>query len=193
MAVIVHSAPLRRRHFAPGFCTFASLLNVCSWLVVVIVPFVLAFTSGAFWRKQAIHYEQPNVHFRHKVLFYLNGIETSLDGQESTLTLAYSNLKQANEVLQGSATLRAPSLRSVVSDANDDGLMDEHELDIHFPLRSGEKITHVTALLWYDYVLQDQVKEAFESLVYVEASSGSAPAAALEAYGTIALVQVRRV
>ena len=67
--------------------------------------------------------------------------------------------------------------------------MENHDLKAIFPLRTGEKISHVTALLWYDYILQDAVKQAFESLVYVDSSCGASPASEIAVYGDIGLIQ----
>ena len=189
MAVVVHEAKLRRRHYVTSWFSFAWCLHILTWVVVLVVPLFMAFTSGDFWKKQDIYYEHPTVTFRYKSIFLLHGVKADASGNEESLTIAYSSIKQANDVLQESCSLRAPDLTSVGTDGNHDGKMESHNLKAVFPLRTGEKISHVTALLWYDYVLQDAVKEAFESLVYVDSSSGASPAKTLTVYGDIGLVQ----
>lgn len=63
----VFQVPIQRRYTAPC-CSCAVCLRLLSIVVLIVVPFFLAFTSHSFWLKESLHYEQPKVIFKHQVL-----------------------------------------------------------------------------------------------------------------------------
>ena len=65
--VQLYGTSLQRR-YSSSACSSACCVRVLSLLILLILPYFLAFTSHSFWLKESVHYEQPSVLFKHDAI-----------------------------------------------------------------------------------------------------------------------------
>ncbi len=67
LSITLHTDYYQRVFLSPGICSWAYIFHLLVLFTLIVLPFVLTFSSGEFWVKQAIYQEQPRVTFNHKV------------------------------------------------------------------------------------------------------------------------------
>ena len=103
LAMELYKVPVYRRYIA-GRVSCASCVRLVSLVVVILVPFFLAFVSHAFWRKEGVHYEQATVRFKHQAVVMTRGQDAG--GAQSLIFSAVD----ADKFVSGSH-VRAPMTR----------------------------------------------------------------------------------
>ena len=99
----LYKVPVYRRYIA-GRVSCASCVRLVSLVVIILVPFFLAFVSHAFWRKEGVHYEQATVRFKHQAVVMTRGQDAG--GAQSLIFSAVD----ADKFVSGSH-VRAPMTR----------------------------------------------------------------------------------
>jgi len=159
--VVVHQQPHETRHLAPR-CSCAYL---CSWfalVVAILVPYFVAFHTNNFWVKEKVWLQQPTVQFKHTALVMVEGAAAG--------TAAHWSTEPSVNKLYGSS-LRVAEVSSFENDVNRDGKADSSSVTLSVPLEAGEKVHHASAILLFNYALDDAVAVELEGLVYVDGSS----------------------
>jgi len=152
----IHSDHLRRHHFAP-VCSAATLFQIISFAVTVIVPFIIAYNSAGMWMYEKCYRHQPNIHFKHDVFL------TGRDNTDFSL-MVWSTSNNFNSLMQNQ--LRIPAIRSHEHDDNLDGINDWLDFEADIPLRDDEKISSVSVLLTFDYQLNEMTELRMESALW---------------------------
>lgn len=162
----VYSHPLRRS-YAARLCSWAMFVQLLVFGFLLTIPYLAAYRSGGMWLKEAEFREQPRVHFKQSFMIQLRG---STPGSE----LVWSSFPYYNFLLQDS--LRAASVKTRETDANNDGLNDELLLEVSFPLGDSEQVAAVFGIFFFDYQLHakaDLQMEGAAVLQFEAASAGS--------------------
>eukprot|EP01105_Mastigella_eilhardi_P006729 TRINITY_DN18292_c0_g1_i1.p1 TRINITY_DN18292_c0_g1~~TRINITY_DN18292_c0_g1_i1.p1 ORF type:complete len:327 (+),score=79.40 TRINITY_DN18292_c0_g1_i1:44-982(+) len=155
---------------------FHALLTVCLW----VLPFLIAFATPSFWVKEGYYYEVPRTHFKHQLVAMFEGPGT---------LLTWSTVPEWNSLQ--SAHLRLPSVKAREVDNNYDGITDEFHASVAMPLVGSESITHVYAMLLFQYDLKDRIRLAMETAIYVDEANSAGDHSVLTVQGDMHLAQRR--
>lgn len=182
MGFQVWSVPLQRR-FIASKVSCGCCLVILFWLVVLAVPFFLAYTSQSFWLKTSSYLEEPRAEFKYQALLVATGSDAN--GQPSTMTFSTSP-----ELRRGALhnTVRAASLRTYTEDHNLDRAPEAVHVEFELPLKPGEKVHGLSALLMFQIDFNARAKIKLEAAAYVDYSS-ALPGASLFVDGDLLLVQ----
>jgi transmembrane protein 231 len=182
MGFQVWTVPLQRRFIASTVSCGCCLVLVF-WAVVLLVPFFLAYTSQSFWLKESDYLEFPRAQFKYQALLVATG--TDVNNEPTTLTFSTSP-----EIRRGPLynTVRPASLRTYSEDSNLDRAPEAVHLNFELPLKPGEKIYGLSALLMFQMDLNNRVKVKLESAAYIDYSS-AVPGASFFVDGDLILQQ----
>lgn len=149
---VIHTEPFARRYVAP-LCSFACLAVAVIVVATLILPFVIAYSSRAFWLKENSYREQPTVSFKHSLVLLLGG-STSSSGATVRLPfqLAWSTDPQYNRV--ANTVVRTPVVKTADVDEDRDGKNDYFQFTISMPAYPGENIHEARLAFFFDYTLQ---------------------------------------
>jgi hypothetical protein len=157
--------PIRRRYYANSFSA-AYCYFLASVSCLVILPFMLSYSSYGLWLKTNTYREQPLAAYKYKCLITLHGADA--DGVDKEFF--YSTMGSVNALR--SESLRMATVRSRETDENLDSIPDELMLEVLVPMQAGETVRGVDAVIFFDYMLQDRAKIQMESLAFMSYSSG---------------------
>ncbi|XP_021003242.1 transmembrane protein 231 isoform X2 [Parasteatoda tepidariorum] len=116
-----------------------------------------------FWRKVDFYREQPDISFKHKMLIIL---ETKPPNQ----MIFWSTYENINEVMKQDVFQSLPEIEHREGDSNRDGIKDELEMMIDFPL-SNQEIIAAKIILIFDYKLSLYSHFRMESAAFIHHSS----------------------
>ncbi len=159
MPVELFSEPLRRRYYASYF-SLAYLFFLTTVFILVGLPFFLSY-SPTFWLKTSSYRSQLKSTYSHKII-------VTAEGPSGTV-LAYSSMPSVNKFHD---TYRAMSVSTLPHDNNFDGIMDEFDIEISIPLRSGEEVSKVDVMVFFSTMVMGSSRMVFESPVHFTFSSG---------------------
>lgn len=170
---------------SPEICYRASLcskgtvfLGICTVLTVTL-PFLLGYKSHGFWLKESTYQEQPDVHFKHRII-------SVLDTTRPEHPLTWSSYPALNDMM--GQTVRTPLISSFEEDTNKDGKNDKLVLDLEFPLLDQEKVLGFRLLMGFDLKLFTMRRVHMSCLAYLSHSSG-VPGSQATALGDLTLHQ----
>jgi len=152
--VEVHSEPLQKRYSASR-CSLSYIFWLAYYVAIVVAPFAIAYSTHAFWQKQAVYQDQLTTTFNY-------GLVYMLEGQNTFLT--WSSLTDYNNLID-SSQLRVPSISVARDDNNNDGITDEYEISIDIPIETTERAERLTLWLLFSSSLNDRVRMNMESLL----------------------------
>lgn len=170
MSFEVHREPLYRRYYAPA-ASFTCLYAICVGIVLVLLPLFISYNTSTFWIKEQIVYDQPDVDYRYITLIECTGLSES---NAEPLSLFYSTSSSINELYSNS--LRVPFLSSAVQDDNFDGKTDRLEINVQMPLAMDERITGLTAVVYFDVKISDKAKYFFDAVAFTNFESANSMA-----------------
>ena len=151
----VFNEPLSRRYRA-ACCSWASLCNFILVVIIIIIPYIWAYTSHSFWLKEGTYREQPWMAFNHKMLVQLNVKDSSLDHEYTALM--WSTEPAVNAL--ANQQFRPAMIMANPTDDNGDARPDKFNITVDFPLSRTETVVGVQAIAFFDYELQDRVSGA---------------------------------
>lgn len=108
------------------------------------------------WIQERAFREQPDVHFRHELMYQAQGASY----------LTWSTGANYNRLNQGH--VRIPVVKSREVDENGDGLRDRLELELSLPLMDNESVTRFSLVLGLDYHLREFVDLRMQGIVYID-------------------------
>jgi len=167
-----------RRFYAPLFSS-AYMFRTITAMSAIIVPFIISYTIQPFWLTQSSYLDQPRVNFKHQMILMLEGTKPGSD-------IVWSTYDQLN--LMMGQKFRVAQIQARAEDANLDGKMDELHLSAKVPLKTGEIIHHVRAIMFFDYQLSGKVNLQMESAAYLDHVS-MVSGGELELWGSLQLRQ----
>lgn len=88
------------RQFIGNKCSLAFYFCVVLYVIGILLPFFLAFSTNNFWLNTKVYYEQPTVNFRNEIIVFVN---------TDSGTKAYSSIKSINELIQ--SKISAPTTK----------------------------------------------------------------------------------
>tara|TARA_B100000795_G_scaffold235062_1_gene194538 strand:- start:165 stop:1070 length:906 start_codon:yes stop_codon:yes gene_type:complete len=153
------------------------------WVVVLFVPFFLAYTSESFWLKTSTYMEFPRAEFKYQALL----VATGIDGNNQPTTMTFSTSPELRRGLLYN-TVRPANLRTYSDDNNLDKAPEAIHLEFELPLQPNEKIHGLSALLMFQVDLSARAKIKLESAAYVDYNSAVA-GGSLYVDGDLMLVQ----
>jgi transmembrane protein 231 len=160
--VEVYSEPLCERYYASRL-SMAWATKAAYWVLLFVVPFFIAYNSSDFYVREKMYYEQPIVSFTKQVIVRAEGAGGDY--------ITWSSIPEYNTAV-GKSRTRAPSMvKSFSTDADLDFRNEEIDVRLDFPLRAGEAITSVTAVLFFSVQLADRLRLDTVAPVVVQASS----------------------
>ncbi|KAL1515660.1 hypothetical protein AB1Y20_002278 [Prymnesium parvum] len=162
--VTLHAEPICVRYHANKL-SCASFCNVLYWVVLLVVPYVLAYVAGGLWSSDVLGHEQPAVRFRHEAL-----VEAHATSATSTLvTLGWSSSSVLNAAL--GTSLRPSELRAWSEDDDRDGRAETLVFVLRMPLGEDERVHSVSLMLGLDVLYDRATSLRTNSSVFVQHNS----------------------
>lgn len=122
-----------------------TLVYVLTTFLSIVLPFVFAYTSEGFWRKQNVFYETPDVKFTGKYLFQaLTNISSPI------MCSSYSKYSDINFL---SNDIVCPEITVHEVDKNDDLINEEIQVGLKINLPENCKINFFTFIIPLDFKL----------------------------------------
>lgn len=167
-----------RRKYKTSVCSKATVFYVIASLLTFIPPLLITYRSQGFWKKINFYREQPDVHFKHKMLLLL---ETK-DPEQLIFWSSFPNLNQLM-----SKRMRIPTIENREEDVDRDGRNDRLHMNINVPV-ADEEVLSVKLILIFDYKLHLYSSFQMESLAFIQYSSPFA-GSSLSVVGELSLQQ----
>jgi len=165
--VTVHAEPLEVVYRANRLsCTTCCALFY--WVVLLIVPYVLAYVTGGLWAREVLGRERPAVRFTHEALMEAYG-RSSVSASASLVRMGWSTSAEINAAL--GADWRPSDLRAWSEDADRDGRPETLQFVLRVPLASGEQIHSISLMLGFGAVYDSATALRINSSVAVTHSS----------------------
>lgn len=157
----LHKEPITIQYQASPFSK-AGIFYVSVLILTFIPPLLIAYRSQGFWQRMDTYREQPEIHFKHDMILYL---ETLLPEK----SLAWSTFKNFNQLLQD--RVRVPFIQTSETDWNGDGKLDDLNLSLSIPITNEEQIRGVTLLLLFDVKLHRLSSVGLSGLALIQDES----------------------
>ncbi|OQS00038.1 hypothetical protein THRCLA_06287 [Thraustotheca clavata] len=166
---LIHDQVVHKRYYAP-ICSFAYVLSWINGLLMVFLPFILAYGGSAFWIRSINYVEQPKVEYTYQVMLIVQGTRIDGNGNEIGFSAFWSTLpSRINQLV--APILRSAQIRSYADDDNQDGLVDRFSMEVVIPVSSSEIINSVALLAAYNVTIQSHAKLSMDSVVYLSHTS----------------------
>ncbi|XP_065676087.1 transmembrane protein 231 isoform X2 [Hydra vulgaris] len=175
--LVVHHESVKH-YYRAHFCSMALWFFISVALITYIVPLFLAYQSHGFWIKEHTYREQPEVHFKHEFVLFL---------QTTGKLIGYSTIENLNTVLLGE-NIRFPIVRSYEVDQNLDGKNDFMKFEVQTPVLDNELIQSIQLLLFFDYRLYTYSNLRMESLAFISFQT-CIPGSEFKSNGVLKFVQ----
>lgn len=164
---ILFSEPLCKVYNASVFsCSY-----VFCWflfLVAIVLPFFLAFSTYDFWKKLQIYQEQPQVLYREEIVVMIYSETESISGSSIFITpntQVFSSLGSINDMYFES--ISPMLIESSLIDTNFDGLADSYDFKIT-AYTSSQAIRNIKIMSFYDYKIRSRIKMDMVGMALVD-------------------------
>eukprot|EP00730_Choanoeca_flexa_P000606 TRINITY_DN10265_c0_g1_i1.p1 TRINITY_DN10265_c0_g1~~TRINITY_DN10265_c0_g1_i1.p1 ORF type:complete len:309 (+),score=51.45 TRINITY_DN10265_c0_g1_i1:85-1011(+) len=157
MMTVILSRSLRRQYHAK-WLSAAGALQIVFLLLVLIIPFLIAYRCGGFWLRQSSYREQPRISFNHQLIIELEDAQGQTYGYS---TFANLNTMYGSKLMPG-------VIKSRNHDDNEDSIVDSSELIVSIPKSLDQRFVHVRLLALYTYQLEEFGRIALQAPVFVE-------------------------
>lgn len=166
------SQPLLKVYRAPVLsCSFIFCFFL--FMVAVVLPFFLAFSTYDFWKERGIYNEQPQVLYRKELIVMVYSETLSVSGTSivtTPSTQVFSTLGALNSMYFES--LSPMLIRSSLLDYNFDDYPDMYDFNITV-YTAGANVKNVKVLSFYDYRIRSRIKMDMVSLAYADVDTPS--------------------
>eukprot|EP00741_Cyanophora_paradoxa_P005710 tig00000903_g5534.t1 len=162
---------VKRRYLAPRF-SLAYAFDRLSIAFIIIITYIIAYSTHSFWVKEQAYREQPIVRFKAQYFVTLAGQDSAAGNELFELYLsddAYVTSLLADHT-------RATEIRAQEDDPNNDGRVDAIQIYMRVPLRPTEAVRQIKGLFFFDFQLGDYAKLRMESAAYLAGDTALAPA-----------------
>ena len=185
----VHRQALTRRYYASLF-SGTTLFCALESFLLLFLPLIIAFSSGAFWLTEVTLLSQPQVEYTYTTIVQIEGMNAPSNGSSGsspfTVIATPSSLLQSilgspsfssSSLSSGGVKVRQAVVRSAQFDDLRDGVIDRIELSLLIPLLPSERVTSITALAFLNAKLVSEalggVSYAFDALASTSYASSS--------------------
>lgn len=156
-----------------------------AWLctiLLIVIPFVVAYAGGNFWIKEATYREQPTVSFAHDLVVQIDNGAKMLWSTIPELNAHYAD------------NIRVPTIRYRPIDENRDGIIDEIVVTVSMPAgglvsQTPSNAASVFFAPQFKYQLVGTSRLSMRSLAVVQASTPLPGATSVEFRGHLSLRQ----
>ena len=159
----------------------ANFIWFITWSFNVYLALLIVYRSDGMWIKSISVFAKPDVSFQHDLLLVLE------KSHPSPGKLVYSTFPHLNKFLSTS-NFRIPRISNYETDDDEDGLLDQLNLEIQMPLQPNEEITGVFIVVFFDWRLRSdkssKKKFRMESTAVVDYKSNT-PGSALSVSGDL--------
>lgn len=121
-----------------------------TWLLNILLPFLLMYQREGIWIKSSTLVTQPDVSFRHQFILTLE------QSQSSPGIIFYSTFPELNYLMDPSL-MRTPEISSYELDNNNDGKKDSLYLKLNLPIEWKEEILGINLYLFFHYKIKSIV------------------------------------
>lgn len=184
MGFEVWNVPLRRR-FVADRLSCGCCLSLIYWIIILVTPFFLAYTSESFWLKTSTYRESPQADFAYKALLEASALDSNQLPQ--VLSFATASEIRAYPI---SKNVRPMQLRTYKVDGNNDGAPEVVNVEIDLPLKTGENVYGLAGIVLFQVNFDDRAKVLVEGAVHFDYNSAM-PGAQFYVDGDFTLVQKR--
>lgn len=168
--VLLFSQPLKRSFQAP-LCSCSTLFCFFFFMVAIILPFFIAFSTHNFWKKREVYFEQPKVLYRQELIIQVTSSTTLVS--DSTLSLTqtsafYSTIGELNDLYY--EELSPVIIKSSTLNTNFDDYPEEFNFNITLYTAS-EDIRNVKILSFFDYQIRKVIKMDIIGMAYIDVNT----------------------
>ena len=185
MVVSILKDAFERRYHA-NICSFSFLIFLFILALTLILPFILAVSTGSLWSKSGSFYIQPDVEFTGA--FLATSIHRNSETNGLPIVQSYSTLNKINSLISPENSM-TPTYSTSSSDNNLDGLEDNIRFEIGIP---GDPLNleNVKLILEFTYKIDDISKLSMKTGVYLDLQAGEGGAARMEVDGVMEFRQI---
>lgn len=133
------SEPVKLR-YSNSRCSLAYLFTIVFYIVVILFPFYLGFSTHSFWKKHETLYIQPTVTFENKFILMLEG--------RAGTQISWSSFPAYNGLLSPTSG-RPVQISASSRDDNRDGIPDVYTISASVSLNPGEEINKASMYLFF--------------------------------------------
>ena len=162
--VTLHVEPVCVRYRANQL-SCAACWTLFYWVVVLVVPYIVAYVTGGLWSREVIGREQPAVRFRQEALLEAYTTRTSLP----LVKLGWSTSSEINSAFGDE--LRPSELRTWTEDDDRDGRVETLAFQLRVPLAAGERMHSISLMLGFDVIFDRATSLRMNSSIFVQHSS----------------------
>ena len=173
--VRVYTEYYSRKYYAPCL-SFGSFCCVLSFIILIVLPFLLSFATNKFWTKTNFYHEQPLVKPNGNVFMQ---VSTTAGNKY------FSSIKAVQSQYQG--YLLAPVIEVIADDHDGDGINDLITFRAKVPITTST-VRQVGVAFGVSYEFVDIAKTWFNASIFISASSAQG-ISAVSSTGTLALHQ----
>ncbi|CAG9317653.1 unnamed protein product [Blepharisma stoltei] len=153
---LLFGTPIQKQYRASRFsCSYFFCWVL--FLIVIILPFFLAFSTHEFWKKREIYEEQPVVLYRKEIIIMAYTADQG--------TLVYSSLAGINDLFF--EDLSPMLIQSSLIDYNFDSKPDLYEFNITM-YETPSYLRNIKIMTFYDYRLRDRARMDMITMGYAD-------------------------
>ena len=178
--VNLYSENFKRSYYAQRIsCTHFFFVGIV--ISVIVMPFIISFSTNNFWRPATEYYGRPNIKFTDEAI-----IQASFQSSTGTVTKSYSNVQLINQQIRD--RIDGPMFKSIAIDNDNNRVFDEFQFEFAFKT-GGAKIKNIAILLHFTYYIENTVMMQFKGAVPVYITSSAAGISNAYVTGKLGLYQ----
>ena len=161
-------------YYYASFCSIAFLITLVSYLVLILLPFFLQFstTGENFWYTPTIFYEHPVIRYNDEYAIMIN-----FKRGNNYFSLYETSYSEINKFYNSSYSNKNVSINSISvtkEEINNDDVIDSLNLKINIHISDSKyTITDIKIMLFFDYIIQSNAKYQFQTMCYLDGSSSN--------------------
>ena len=161
-------------YYYASFCSIAFLITLVSYLVLILLPFFLQFstTGENFWYTPTIFYEHPVIRYNDEYAIMIN-----FKRGNNYFSLYETSYSEINKFYDSSYSNKDVSINSISvtkEEINNDDVIDSLNLKINIHISDSKyTITDIKIMLFFDYIIQSNAKYQFQTMCYLDGSSSN--------------------
>ena len=161
-------------YYYASFCSIAFLITLVSYLVLILLPFFLQFstTGENFWYTPTIFYEHPVIRYNDEYAIMINFKEDN--NYFSLYETSYSEINKFYDSSYSNKDVSINSISVTKEEINNDDVIDSLNLKINIHISDSKyTITDIKIMLFFDYIIQSNAKYQFQTMCYLDGSSSN--------------------
>lgn len=153
---LLFASPVQKQYRASRFsCSY--IFCWILFLIAIILPFFLAFSTNEFWKKRETYEEQPTALYRKEIIVMAYTVDAE--------TLVYSSVSGINNLFFESMVPMI--IESSMIDYNFDNKPDLYDFNITL-FKSPSQLRNIKIITFYDYRLRDRIRIDLIGMAYVD-------------------------